>query len=266
MSRVMSCQWTTDLMTDYLEGALSPVQRAGMGLHLGMCPRCRAFLASLRRLPALVREALAEAPEATGKATSALSLALGRIQAGEAKQPLLHPDPETLRAAAEGRLPLPLRMLMEVHAGRCSGCRAAHPGLSPLPASASREGAPPLPEGLRGRVLPEARWRWTRHGLGRAKAAEIFKDPTSGAGLWLTYLPAGARFPRHRHASLEASVVLDGWVNDGPHLVGPGDFLQHEGGSEHAPFTEGTDGCWILAHIGPEGVRFRGWRRLFGLG
>ncbi len=262
MSRVLSCEWTTGLMTDYLEGALTPFQRAGMGLHLGMCPRCRAFLTSLRRLPGLVREILVEAPEAapapdaSALLEGSLAKALGRIKAGEADQPLHHPPAAALQGSPDG----PLRMLLQAHLGRCHACRDANPELGAVAPCPSGK----LPPDLKDRVWPESQWKWNRYGLGGAKAAEIFKDEASGSRLWLAYLPAGARFPYHRHGGQEATLVLNGWLTDGPDLIGPGDFLQHEGGSGHAPTAEGTDGCWVLAYLGPGGLRFRGWRGLFG--
>ena len=265
MSPVMTCAWTTDLMTDYLEGALPLHRLLGFKLHLRICPRCRAFLASLSGLPGLVRQAFTDpgtgAAEA-GAGAGALSKVLARIAAGEAKSPVLHPPQAVCEAFGSGEVDASLRMLLEVHLDRCATCRQAHPEHVPAPALAAS--GPPLPARLRDQVLPEAQWKWVRHGLRGARVAEIFRDPASQASLWLSYLPAGARFPDHRHSGQEAALILNGWIQDGPYLAGPGDFIQHEGGSEHGPEAEGDDGCWLRARTGPEGLRFSGWRRLFG--
>lgn len=266
MSPVLSCAWTTELMTDYLEGALPLHRLAGVKLHLGICPRCRAFLASLRSLPGFVRQALTEAPvPASGPAPEAAAEVLGkvlaRIRAGEGRAPTLHPSASVCAALGSGQVDASLRMLLEVHLDHCATCRQAHPEHVVAPAPV---GEPPLPARLRDRVLPESQWKWVRQGLRGAKVAEVFRDPATQATLWLSYLPAGVRFPHHHHSGQEAVLILDGWIQDGPYLAGSGDYLQHEGGSDHAPKGEGSDGCWLLARMGPEGLRFKGWRRIFG--
>ena len=55
----LSCQQLVELVTDYLEGALSPVDRQRFDEHIAVCPRCRAHLRQMRdtlrllgRLPA----------------------------------------------------------------------------------------------------------------------------------------------------------------------------------------------------------------------
>lgn len=43
-----SCQEVANLMTDYLEGVLSPGQRIRFHMHLGLCFACRNFLKQLK--------------------------------------------------------------------------------------------------------------------------------------------------------------------------------------------------------------------------
>jgi len=43
-----SCQEVANLITDYLEGALSPGQRIRFHMHLGLCFACRNFLKQLK--------------------------------------------------------------------------------------------------------------------------------------------------------------------------------------------------------------------------
>lgn len=45
----MICRDVVELMTDYLEGALSPVDLARFEDHIAGCDRCRAYLEQLRK-------------------------------------------------------------------------------------------------------------------------------------------------------------------------------------------------------------------------
>ena len=44
----MTCRQVVELMTDYLEGALSVVERARFEDHIAGCDGCRAYLAQLQ--------------------------------------------------------------------------------------------------------------------------------------------------------------------------------------------------------------------------
>ena len=44
----MNCRQVVELMTDYLDGALSPVERARFEEHIAGCDGCRAYLQQLR--------------------------------------------------------------------------------------------------------------------------------------------------------------------------------------------------------------------------
>lgn len=60
----MTCREVVELMTDYLEGALSPADRARFEDHIAGCDGCTAYLAQLRTtkraLVALSEESLPE--------------------------------------------------------------------------------------------------------------------------------------------------------------------------------------------------------------
>ena len=43
----LSCQELVELVTDYLEGALPPEERARVDDHLGVCEGCRTYLAQM---------------------------------------------------------------------------------------------------------------------------------------------------------------------------------------------------------------------------
>lgn len=45
---MLTCQELTELVTDYLEGRLSLMQRVQFHLHVGMCRHCRAYLRQMR--------------------------------------------------------------------------------------------------------------------------------------------------------------------------------------------------------------------------
>ena len=51
----MTCQELVELVTDYLEGALSPADRARFEAHLAACPGCATYLAQVETTIALTR-------------------------------------------------------------------------------------------------------------------------------------------------------------------------------------------------------------------
>jgi anti-sigma factor RsiW len=50
----MTCRELVELVTDYLEGSLSPAQHARFDAHLDRCAGCRAYLEQLRQTIAAV--------------------------------------------------------------------------------------------------------------------------------------------------------------------------------------------------------------------
>ena len=51
---MLSCRELAELITDYLEGALSLPDRVRFQLHLGLCRHCRAYLRQMRQTLRLV--------------------------------------------------------------------------------------------------------------------------------------------------------------------------------------------------------------------
>jgi anti-sigma factor RsiW len=45
----LTCHELVELITDYLEDALAPVERARLEAHLDVCPGCREYLAQMRQ-------------------------------------------------------------------------------------------------------------------------------------------------------------------------------------------------------------------------
>ncbi len=258
MMGIPTCEQVTALLTDLDEGALGPLAWTGVRVHLGLCPPCRAFLHSLRRTPALLRSLLLEEASPAPAAEQALAGALGALRQGRLPQgPQLHPEAADWSALGpEGD---PLRaLLLRVHLGWCGTCRAQRPADAAL-----EPGGGPLPESLRALLPPENQWRWMRHGLGGGQAAQIVRDPISGASLHLARLPGGRAFPTHRHLGPETTVLLAGGLQDGPAHLHPGDWITHRPGTLHRPVADPGGECWALVRL--EGrIRFTGWRRLLG--
>lgn len=45
---MLTCKELTELITDYLEGELSFVQKMRFQFHIGMCKHCRAYIRQMR--------------------------------------------------------------------------------------------------------------------------------------------------------------------------------------------------------------------------
>ena len=56
---MLSCREITELVTEYVEGALSLTDRLRFQLHIGMCRHCRAYLRQMK----LTAKALGYLPE-----------------------------------------------------------------------------------------------------------------------------------------------------------------------------------------------------------
>jgi len=54
---MMTCRDVIDVLSDYLEGALTPEVAADLERHLADCVPCRAYLATYRRTRALGTQA-----------------------------------------------------------------------------------------------------------------------------------------------------------------------------------------------------------------
>ena len=55
----LACRELVELVTEYLEGALSALDRARVNGHLGECVDCAEYVAQIRRTIDVVRQALA---------------------------------------------------------------------------------------------------------------------------------------------------------------------------------------------------------------
>jgi putative transcriptional regulator len=250
-----TCAEVTALLTDYEDGALDPLHWLGLRLHLGLCPPCRKFLASLHAPLTLLREAWGEAQEP--RAEAALGLALAAIREGRIPSgPQYHPDGPLWQALQPGGDAL-TALILRLHLGQCAACQREYGSEQGL-----RITPDPL-EVLRPYLPPEAQWRRFRHGLGGAEVVQLVQDPHSGASLSLARLPGGRTMPRHGHGGPEQSLVLSGALQDGPAHLCVGDWIAHGPADEHGPAADIGCDCWSLIRL-EGGVQFQGWRGLIG--
>lgn len=256
MMGIPTCAEVTGLLTDLDEGALGPLAWAGVRVHLGLCPPCRAFLDSIRRTPAILRHLLREDPDPSPAAARALAGALDTLRRGGLPEgPALHPADRDWAALDRDGDPFGA-LLLRLHLGWCGACRARHGSEGALEADGE-----PLPRGLLALLPPEGQWRRVRAGLGGGEAARVLKDPLTGTALHLVRLPRGRTFPEHQHFGTETTLLLAGRLQDGPAHLRPGDWIAHGPGTLHAPAADPGPDCWALVRL-EGGLRFSGWRRL----
>ena len=74
---------------------------------------------------------------------------------------------------------------------------------------------------------------WQSAGYAGAERAVLHISRTEGRTS-VVRIKAGARGPRHTHGAGEHAYVLEGRVDIGGHVLGPGDYLYTEAGEEHA--------------------------------
>lgn len=201
----------------------------------------------------------------------------------------MHPAEETLLAVASGHADLPHRVLVEGHLDTCAACRSAvgeisAPGgalLASLPAErppdplwerlrtqietlAPEPAAPllagiPLPEGARRELPPLGTIRWHRLPARGARMARLLHDPFTGSDLYLGHMPPQRFVPRHIHVGPEDLLVLAGGYEDQYGIWEAGAFASYAPGTQHRPFTEPDEECWILFRLETPNL-FTGWR------
>ena len=64
LNRDLVCRQAVELMSDYLEGALSGRQRGRLEKHLAGCPHCRAYLEQMRATIATMGRVEPKPPDA----------------------------------------------------------------------------------------------------------------------------------------------------------------------------------------------------------
>ena len=64
-ARSLTCRELTEVLTDYLEGVMSPADRARFEAHLEICEGCVTYVAQMRQTIRAARELRASEVEAT---------------------------------------------------------------------------------------------------------------------------------------------------------------------------------------------------------
>lgn len=203
----------------------------------------------------------------------------------------MHPPEELLLAAASGQADLPHRVLVEGHLDTCPACRAAFgevsapggaflEGLAPepppdriweslksriaaLPPGAGADdpllASFPLPESARRELPPIPKIRWLRLPVPGARLAVLAQDRFTGGTLLIGHMPAKRHFPRHVHVGPEDALVLAGGYEDQFGSFEAGAFVSYAPGTEHRPYTEPGEECWLLFRL-ERPNRFLGWQ------
>ena len=237
-----SCREVTGLLSEFMEGQLGWPRSLGLRLHLGMCPACQRILDSLRALPALLKQSLAQADaQAPDRARQALEAAMARIGQPRTRRLVATVPAAFAESLAAGRAGPTLRIMAEAQRG--------------LLASGPVAGPPFLAAEVLAQLPPPEGWKWLRPIPGGARIARLQRD--DDADLFLLGLRPGGRFPRHVHHGGESLLLLHGGLEDQDRHLGPGEWAVHAAGSTHAPVAD-RQGCWALARLEGE-VTFSGW-------
>jgi quercetin dioxygenase-like cupin family protein len=86
---------------------------------------------------------------------------------------------------------------------------------------------------------------WEDTGVNGIKVKRLFVDPARDHVTMLVRMPAGASYPRHRHAAAEQCYVIEGDLHVGDTILRAGDYQCADADSMHGvQFTEG--GCLLL--------------------
>jgi len=242
-----TCRECSEALSDYHEGILPLSQFLRIRVHLFNCPGCRALLATLRALPALVAQGLPPEAGFRHQAQRALEGALARLaQPAERRTRTASPVPEAARMLLEGEPDPALRLLAAAHACLARERTAPSRPVGPVP---------PIPQPVLDQLPGPERWTWQEAPDG-ARKAELLGEAPAGPRLALVYTPPSAAFPPHQHLGSESILVLEGSMTDQGHEFSRGGWVHHANGSCHAPRV-GPAGCWCL-------VREEGTVRMLG--
>lgn len=235
---LFTCDKVTDLLTDFQEGSLPPLQALRVRVHLSLCRGCQAFLASLRTLPRY----LGGLPEADSDTLQRI-LARAKACLGKPHVPAI-PGPLAAELAAGGNDLLRLQALTHLALAEGRG----------------EPKAPHLPPEVLEKLPPPDTWHWHTLGLGGARWTRLALSQVPAQELLLLVMPSRGRFPAHRHLGSESLLVLHGGLEDGQGVAEPGQWRYYEKGhAPHAPRAT-EEGCWVLVRMDAGAVRLEGWR------
>ena len=92
-----------------------------------------------------------------------------------------------------------------------------------------------------------------------ARLAPLLRDRFTGSQLFVGHLPARRAFPRHLHLGPEDVLILAGGYEDQYGTFEAGAYGTYAPGTEHRPFTEPDEECWILFRLEKPNLLL-GWR------
>jgi len=203
----------------------------------------------------------------------------------------VHPPEETLLSFVSGEADLPARVVLEGHLDGCPDCRETvrslrAPGARLFDSLGGEGGAPsglwqrlerrvaalgpparpeasplagyPVPAGAIRELADDSRvphWRLIFGG----RFAVLHRDRASGSMLILGRSRPARFVPRHRHVGSEEVLVLRGGFEDQYGHFEAGMYASYEAGTEHRPWIEDKEPCWMLARL-EKPVEFTGWR------
>jgi anti-sigma factor ChrR (cupin superfamily) len=144
----------------------------------------------------------------------------------------------------------------EAHLEACETCRHEVAGLGPVVAeiALSVPEADP-PPGLRERVLARVRERpgallraadrqWLASDVPGVEIAPLWLDTERRRHTTLLRMASGTSLPAHRHGGPEECYVVAGDLHDRDLVLGAGDYVRHDEGTQHSLTTRG--GCLLL--------------------
>ena len=180
-----------------------------------------------------------------------------------------HPPQAMIADYAAGRLSRGMTLAVAAHVSLCRACRDRAARLvtlcgtlfatcaEPVPPSQQclaatlarldKPSAPKfrgdLPAPLCGCLAASGALAWLPSGPGISRAR---LDGFPGEEVALVRAEAGARVPAHRHAGLEATLVLEGGIRDGDRTYCCGDIVFCDQTVEHSPEVAGRKPCLCL--------------------
>jgi anti-sigma factor ChrR (cupin superfamily) len=145
---------------------------------------------------------------------------------------------------------------IEEHLEGCKTCRDEVAGLEPVVAELVLGGpeADPPPD-LRERVLARVRSRapsllraadrhWLASDVPGVDIAQLWLDTEHRRHTTLLRMASGTSLPVHRHGGAEECYVVAGDLHDRDLVLGAGDYVRHDEGTQHSLTTRG--GCLLL--------------------
>ena len=176
--------------------------------------------------------------------------------AGDAHRELTEQARDRLAIYVLGGMGLAEIPSFEEHLEGCNTCRQEVSRLKPVVTDlvlGGPEAKPPA--GLRQRVLarvrrgpsallPAAERDWLASDVPGVEIAQLWLDTERERHTTLVRMASGASLPAHRHGGPEECYVVEGDLSDGDLVLGTGDYVRHDAGTEHALTTRG--GCVLL--------------------